>query len=145
MQISEAGTSLKMSFTLGKQESAQFFRHLILATPFDYSIEMELRVSPQGDCVDCHVSVQIDRRGASFLFRNQPVNDVEPASFLPPINYQAGLLVHQETKKPIFTAFQTHTLYWEEGSITDSSEDLLTWFERIQSIAAELNVTVSQF
>ncbi|KAL5106563.1 hypothetical protein TcWFU_001117 [Taenia crassiceps] len=141
MQLSDAGTSLLLSFTAMRNKVPKFIRHLTLATAVDSGLEFDTLVPPQGACIDCFVSVHIDRRGATSIPLKWPMSRKSTPP-LPPINNRVAPIRSMVGNRPRFTAFRTFTLSWNESDLTDSREDLRDWFERMEFKTASKNVSI---
>ncbi|EUB58846.1 hypothetical protein EGR_06270 [Echinococcus granulosus] len=141
MQISEGGTSLSLSFTAGKDNSSQFIGHFTLATAMDNGLELVTEVPPQGACIDCFVSLYVDRRGAASIPLKWPMSR-KSAPPLRPINNRVAPIRPMVGNRLHFTAFRTFTLSWNESDLTDSREDLRDWFERMEFKTASENVSI---
>ncbi|VDK40522.1 unnamed protein product [Taenia asiatica] len=98
-------------------------------------------VPPQGACIDCFVSVHVDRRGATSIPLKWPMSR-KSAPPLPPINNRVAPIRTMAGNRLRFTAFRTFTLSWNESDLTDSREDLRDWFERMEFRTASKNVSI---
>ncbi|CDI97082.1 DNA methylase N 6 adenine specific [Echinococcus multilocularis] len=113
----------------------------VAKVPRGSGLSIIVKVPPQGACIDCFVSLYVDRRGAASIPLKWPMSR-KFAPPLRPINNRVAPIRPMVGNRLHFTAFRTFTLSWNESDLTDSREDLRDWFERMEFKTASENVSI---
>ncbi|KAH9278718.1 hypothetical protein ECG_09330 [Echinococcus granulosus] len=113
----------------------------VAKVPRGSGLSIIVKVPPQGACIDCFVSLYVDRRGAASIPLKWPMSR-KSAPPLRPINNRVAPIRPMVGNRLHFTAFRTFTLSWNESDLTDSREDLRDWFERMEFKTASENVSI---